>query len=205
MAWRRRFFDWAYGRGAPGWDTGITAPEVVEVVEGPIRSHPGALSTSVAGPGRTSSTSRSTASRRWGWTSRRSPSRPRERSWTASPARRSWRATSRGSRRSAWRGRSTSSSTSAASTASRGRVATRTPAAWPPWHARAPCSCCGPSGRGSRGRLVGMGVMRREIEERFGPDFELVRVVPGRRPRGAAWYTLRRRQMGAARAVGRPA
>lgn len=34
---------------------------------------------------------------------------------------------------------------------------------------------------------------RREIESRFGRTFELVRVELGREPQGAAWFTLRRR------------
>jgi SAM-dependent methyltransferase len=35
MGLARRFFERAYRRGTPPWDTGVTPPEVVEVVEGP--------------------------------------------------------------------------------------------------------------------------------------------------------------------------
>ena len=37
------------------------------------------------------------------------------------------------------------------------------------------------------------GVTRREMGERFAPDFDLFRVLPGTQPKGAAWYYLRRR------------
>ncbi len=34
MAWLRQFYEWRYRRGAAPWDTGITPPEVVEVIGG---------------------------------------------------------------------------------------------------------------------------------------------------------------------------
>ena len=41
--------------------------------------------------------------------------------------------------------------------------------------------------------LIGGGVTREEMRGRFGRDFRLERVVQGRWPKGAAWYTFRRR------------
>jgi SAM-dependent methyltransferase len=43
------------------------------------------------------------------------------------------------------------------------------------------------------GRWLSMGVTQGEMELRFEGAFDLVRVVPGREPPGAAWYTFRRR------------
>jgi SAM-dependent methyltransferase len=41
MAVQRIFFQFAYRFGRPRWDTGITPPELVEVIEGPNRLSPG--------------------------------------------------------------------------------------------------------------------------------------------------------------------
>jgi SAM-dependent methyltransferase len=42
--------------------------------------------------------------------------------------------------------------------------------------------------------LIGGGVTGEEMAARFSPSFELERVLPGERPAGAAWYTFRRRE-----------
>lgn len=205
MAWRRRFFDWAYRRGAPGWDTGITPPEVVEVVEGPDPVPPGLALDLGCGTGtnvlylaqhRFETVGVDFSPLAVQAARKKLDGVPRATVLEGDVTRLSSLGVEGpfdfvldvgcfhsipGSRRDAY---------------ARGVAAVARPGAlfllWA-FGARLPW------------RLVGMGVTHREIEERFGPDFELVRVVPGRRPRGAAWYTLRRRQMGAARAVGRPA
>ncbi len=48
-------------------------------------------------------------------------------------------------------------------------------------------------GRRFPGKLIGGGVTRDEMRRRFAPALELVRVLPGQWPKGAAWYTFRRR------------
>jgi SAM-dependent methyltransferase len=44
--------------------------------------------------------------------------------------------------------------------------------------------------RGLSGPFIG--VSRNELARRFGADFELLRVVPGTEPKGAAWYYFQR-------------
>jgi SAM-dependent methyltransferase len=39
--WRRLFYSFAYRTGRTPWDTGITPPEVVELIEGPVALPPG--------------------------------------------------------------------------------------------------------------------------------------------------------------------
>jgi len=193
MAWRRRFFDWAYRRGAPRWDTGITPPEVVEVVEGPHPLPPGRALDLGCGTG-----TNVQYLARHGFEAvgvdfsllaiqaarKRLDGVPRVTVLKGDVTRLSSLEVEGpfdfvldvgcfhsipGSRRDAY---------------ARGVAAVARPGAlfllWA-FGARLPW------------RLLGMGVTRREIEQRFGRDFELVRVLPGRRPKGAAWYSLLRR------------
>ena len=41
MSWRRLSYRWMYRTGRTPWDTGITPPEVVELIEGPAALAPG--------------------------------------------------------------------------------------------------------------------------------------------------------------------
>jgi hypothetical protein len=49
-------------------------------------------------------------------------------------------------------------------------------------------------GRSLPWSLIGGGVTGEEMAARFSRDFELERVLPGQWPKGAAWYTFRRRE-----------
>lgn len=193
MDWRRRFYERSYRRGAAPWDTGITPPEVVEVVEG----------TRALAPGRALDLGCGTGTNLLYLI---------HHGWEAVGVDFSEEAVRRALERTAGtpgvhvvRGDVTRLS----------RIGVRGP-----FDLVLDIGCFHgvPRGRrdayagevagvtrsgstylvfafGARGtwRVLRLGSRRQEMERRFGEAFELVEIVPGREPPGAAWYRFLRR------------
>ncbi len=192
MSWQERFYNWSYRRGAPGWDTGITPREVVEVIEG---AHP-------RPPGRALDLGCGTGTNvlylvRHGFEVVGIDLSP----VAIEAAGRKLESVSEA--------RVLLGDVTALSSLGvegpfdflldigcfHGITRSRRPD-----YVREVARVARPGALlmmwafGARGvwRFLGMGVTRQEIEQRFGAGFALEQVVPGRRPTGSAWYSLRR-------------
>lgn len=192
MAWRRWFFDRAYRRGAPMWDTGITPPEVVELIEGSEPLQPGRALDLGCGTG----------------TNVRYLARHGFEvvgiDFSPIAIETSREKLANVPRTTVLEGDVTELSTlgidgSFDFVLDVGCFHT-IPRARRDAYAREVGRVTGPGGvlliwafgRRFPWKLIGGGVTRDEMRRRFAPAFELVRVLPGRTPKGAAWYTFRR-------------